>query len=62
MIYFVALLRGGGGFMMDAARLWNHIGKGREGTLSHVLVPMMGKFKGETGSRHQIQDVVNDTY
>ena len=40
--------------MMDAARLRHQIVKGREGPLSHVLIPMMGRFKGETGSRHQL--------
>ena len=46
---------------MDAAGLRHHIGKGREGPLAHVLIPPMGRFKGETGSRHHLQDVVNKT-
>ena len=53
-------LRGSKGFIMDASVLRNHIGKGREGPLSHALITIMGRFKGETGRRHHLQAVVND--
>ena len=46
---------------MDAAGLWHHIGKGREVPLAHVVIPLMGIFKGETGSRHHLHAVVNKT-
>ena len=49
---FEASLRRGQGFMMDAVGLRYHIGKGREGPLSHVVIPPMGRFEGGTGSRH----------
>ena len=52
IICFVESLSGGEGFMMDASLLHNHIGKGREGPLAHVVIPLVGRFKGETGSRH----------
>ena len=58
--FFVVSLRGGGGFMMDAAVLRYHIGKGRKEILACVLVPLMGRFKGETGSRHHLQSVTNE--
>ena len=32
--------------MMDASVLQNHIGKGREGCLAHVVILLMGGFKG----------------
>ena len=39
--------------MMNAALLWYHIGKGRWGPLSHLVIPLVGIFKGETIIRHQ---------
>ena len=58
---FVASLRGGEGFIMDAAGFLHHIGKGREGPLSCVVIHLMGRFKVGTGSRHHIQAVFNET-
>ena len=46
---------------MNAAVLRNHIGRGREGPLYHVVIPLMGRFKGGVGSRHHLQVVVNNT-
>ena len=46
--------------MMDAAGLRNHIGKGREVSLAHVVIPRTGRFKGGTGSRHHLQAIVNE--
>ena len=57
----MASLRGIEGFMMDTAWLRHHIGKVREGPLSREVIPLMGRFKGDTGSRHHIQAVVNLT-
>ena len=39
--------------MMYASGLWHHTGKEREGSLANVIIPLMGRSKGETGSRHQ---------
>ena len=47
--------------MMGAAVLRHHIRKGREGPLAHVVIPLVGRFKGGTGSRHHLQAVVNET-
>ena len=58
--FFVAQLRGSEGFMMDVAGLWHQIGKGREGNLYHVVIPLMGRFKGEPESRHHLQAVINE--
>ena len=61
MICLVTSLRVIKGFMIDAVGLWRHIGKGRKGPLSHVVIPLMGRYKGETGSIHHLQAVFNNT-
>ena len=61
MSCFVVSLIGGKGFMMDAAGLRQHIGKVREGNLAYVVIPLICRFKGDTGRRHHLNDVVNDT-
>ena len=58
---FVAFLRGSDGFMMNSSGFRHHIGKGREGPLDHVVTPFMDIFKGETGIRHHLQAVMNET-
>ena len=47
--------------MMYASGFWHHIGKGREGPLAYVVIPLMGGFNRETWSIHHLQAVVNDT-
>ena len=61
MSCFVVSLRGGEGPVMDAAGLWHHVGKGREGPLAHVAIHLMDIFKGETGGIHHAHAVVNET-
>ena len=61
MSYFVSSLRGSEGFMINAAGLRHHIGKGREGPLSHVVIPLVVRFTGETGIIHHLQAIVNET-
>ena len=39
----------------------HHIGKRREETLAHAVIPLMGIFKEDTGGRHHVQSVVNKT-
>ena len=46
---------------MDVEGLRNHNGKGREGPLAHVVIPLMGRFKGGTGSRYHLQVIINKT-
>ena len=62
MSCFVVSLRGGDGFMMDASGLRYHIGKVREVPLAHVIIPLVGMFKGLNGSGHHLQAIVNNTY
>ena len=57
----MASLRGSEDFMMYAAGLRHHIGKGREGHLDHVVIPLLGRFKGGTGIRHHLHAIVNKT-
>ena len=57
----MAPLRGRKEFMFYAAGLRHHIGKGREGHLAHVVIPLMVRCKGETGSINHLQAVVNET-
>ena len=56
---FVGSLRGIKGFVMDESGLMYHIGKGREGPLDHVVIPLVGIFKVYTGIIHHLQSVVN---
>ena len=60
MSFFVASLRGRNEFMIYAAGLQHHTGKGRELPLALVVIPMMGRFKRETGIIHHLQAVVNE--
>ena len=57
----VASIRGSKGFMMDVEGFGHHIGKGREEPLHNVVIPLMGRFKKEYWSRHNIQDIVSGT-
>jgi len=59
---FCASLRGNEGFMMDLAGLRKYLDCGRdEGENSHVVVPLLGQFKGETGDRYHLIPVVSVT-
>lgn len=62
LICFVGSLRGNEGFLADAASLRRHIGKGRHGRLEHVIVPLLGRFKGETGEKYHLLALVNRTF
>ena len=44
------MLRESEEFMIDVEGLWNHNGKGREGPLAHVVIPLMDRFKGGLGA------------
>ena len=46
---------------MDAEGLRHHIVKVREGFLDRVIIPLVGIFKGGTGSRHHLQFVMSNT-
>ena len=46
---------------MDVAGLQNQIGKGMEGPLYHVVIPLKGRFKERTEIRVHLQAVLNET-
>ena len=52
--FFVGSLGRGEVFMMDASGSWHHIEKVRKGPLAHVVMPLVGRFKGENGGRHHL--------
>ena len=59
---FCASLRGNEGFMVDLAGLRKYLDRGKdEGANSHVVVPLLGEFKGETGDRYHLMPVVSTT-
>ena len=62
MSCFVELLSHRKGLMMDAVGFQHNVGKLWEGPLAHVVIPLVGKFKGETKSIHNLQVVVNEIY
>ena len=61
MSCLVAPLGGSKGFIMDSAGFQHHIGKGKEGPLAHAVIPLMGRFKRETDTRHPLLAVINKT-
>ena len=52
VISFVGALRGGEGLMLEATSLAGYIEEGRLNKIPYVLVPLLGRFKGETGERN----------
>ena len=60
---FVLALRGNECLMVDAGGLINHLDYGRKESThkEHIVVPLLGKFKGEDGSRLHLMVSVNTT-
>jgi len=53
VVLFGGALRGGEVLLLEASELCKRIGDGRtHRTASHVLIPLMGRFKGENGERN----------
>ncbi|GFH43771.1 hypothetical protein CTEN210_00244 [Chaetoceros tenuissimus] len=52
-------LRGNEGFMLDADALASNIEFGKDADIPHVLAPLYGRFKGETGERFHVIPLVN---
>ena len=51
---FTLALRGNETPMMDLGGLINHLNDGKEDERPHVVVPLLGKFKGEEYRRYHI--------
>lgn len=59
---YTASLRGNEGFMMDATGLPRHIHEGRhDAQMGHVVIPLLGKYKGEMREWLHMTAVVNRT-
>lgn len=63
-ICFCASLQGHEGFYVDLHGLRTHMHKGREntsGTIPHVVIPLLGRFKNEVGERHHLVFLASST-
>lgn len=61
---FVLALRGHEIFMVEAHGLYSHIHFGKnetDPTLNHVVIPLLGRFKNEDGSRYHLMLSVDKT-
>ena len=62
VVCFAASLRGCEGFMVERSDLIRHVNRGRTHASSpHVVVPLLGRFKGETGERSHLLLMANTT-
>jgi hypothetical protein len=61
VIGFCDALRGNEIFLVEASYLCTHVEQGRKHAQPHIVVPMMGRFKGETGERNILRVLVNRT-
>ena len=61
MISYVGALRGGEGLMMEATTLASYIEEGRDAKPPYVLIPLLGRFKGETGERNVLLPFAAET-
>jgi hypothetical protein len=60
-IGFCDALRGNEIFLVEASSLCTYYGKSEDQGWAHVIVPMMGRFKGETGERNVLRPLVSTT-
>ena len=51
-LYFTSALRGNGMLMLDLTELIKNLEAGRNDDTPHVVVPLLGRFKGEDFGRH----------
>ena len=62
VVCFVASLRGCEGFMVERSDLIRYVSKGKTHRISpHVVVPLLGRFKGETGEKSHLLLMANTT-
>jgi len=62
VVCFGGSLRGSEGFMIERSDLIDHIERGKhDDDIPHVVVPLLGRFKGETGERSHLLLLVNTT-
>ena len=62
VVLFGGALRGGEVLLLEASELCKRIGDGKSHrTAPHVLVPLMGRFKGENGERNVLLALTSET-
>jgi hypothetical protein len=61
VIGFCDALRGNEVFLVEASTLCKYDGSGKHHKQPHVVVPLMGRFKGETGERNVMRVLVEQT-
>ena len=62
VVCFGASLRGCEGFMIERSDLIRHVNRGRmDRNFPHVVVPLLGRFKEETGKRSHLLIMTNKT-
>jgi hypothetical protein len=61
VIGFCDALRGNEAFMVEGSNLCKYYAEGKQQSWEHVVIPMMGRFKGETGERNVLRFLVLDT-
>jgi hypothetical protein len=61
VIGFCDALRGNEIFLVEGSYLCQYAKKGRVHECPHVVVPLMGRFKGETGERNVLRVLVRST-
>jgi hypothetical protein len=61
VIGFCSALRGNEIFLVEGSSLCKYKDMGRDHSMPHVVVPLMGRFKGETGERNVLRPLVNVT-
>ena len=62
MVCYACSLRGNEGFMIDLFGLISHIRDGRnDSETPHIVIPLLGRFKNETGERMHLMLAVNIT-
>ena len=63
VILFAGALRGGEVFMLEASELVKRRNDGRRDIENgHVVIPLMGRFKNETGERNLVLVLANETF
>ena len=61
LILWVGALRGGEIFMLEISEFVKRRDDGRKSAMGHVVVPLMGRFKNETGERNLVLVLANET-
>jgi len=60
LILWVGALRGGEVFMLEVSEFVKRRDNGRKYNMGHVVVPLMGRFKNETGERNLVLVLANE--